>query len=121
MSDTDGTRAGRGFMGFLSLVPCVEQDGPRRNARRLDRAYTVWGTAGVGLDAIRARAVGEPPPAPDRMIRVRVAADLPAAEQPKVEVMDAKSPAFAGLVAAARQAKGADFSICDVAVPARLR
>lgn len=93
----------------------------REPARRLDRAYTVWGTAVVGLDAIRAMAVGEPPAEPDRMIRVRVAADLPEAERPRVEVMDETSAAFAGLADAARRAKGADFSVCDVAVPARMR
>lgn len=93
----------------------------REPARRLDRAYTVWGTAVVGLEAIRAMAVGEPPAAPDRMIRVRVAADLPPAERPRVEVMDVRGAAFAGVAEAARRAKGADFSVCDVTVPARMR
>lgn len=93
----------------------------RAPARRLDRAYTVWGTAVIGLDAIRAMAVGEPPAEPDRMLRVRVASDLAAAERPKVEVMDVRGPAFAAVVAAGRKAKGADFTVCDVQAPARIR
>jgi peptidylprolyl isomerase len=89
----------------------------RDAARRLDRAYTVWGTAVSGLDVIRAMAVGEPPADPDRMIRVRVASDLPAAERPRLQVMTGK--ALEARIAAARRARGADFSVCDVGVPTR--
>lgn len=93
----------------------------RAASRRLDRDYTPWGRAVIGLEVVRAMAVGEPPAKPDRMTRVRVAADLPLAERPKVEVMDEHGEAFAELVARERAARGADFSICDVEVPARLR
>lgn len=91
----------------------------RAAARRLDRDYTVWGTAVVGLDVIRAVAVGEPPAEPDRMITVRVASDLPAAERPGLQIMDERSPDFAAQVAKARKARGADFTVCDVQVPVR--
>jgi peptidylprolyl isomerase len=90
----------------------------REAARRLDRAYTVWGTAVEGLDAIRAMAVGEPPADPDRMIRVRVAADLPRAEQPRIEVMS--GAALNAHIAAVRRGRGADFTVCDVSVPVRV-
>ncbi|HEX5377776.1 MAG TPA: peptidylprolyl isomerase [Phenylobacterium sp.] len=93
----------------------------RDAARRLDRDYAVWGKVVVGLDVVRAVAVGEPPARPDRMVRVRVASDLPDAERPKVEVMNERSAAFAGLVAKARRAGGADFTVCDVEVPVRGR
>ena len=49
----------------------------RAPARRLDHDYAVWGRVVQGLDVVRAIKVGEPPVDPDRMIRVRVAADLP--------------------------------------------
>lgn len=93
----------------------------RDAARRLDRDYTVWGRVVVGLDIVRAITVGEPPANPDRMLKVQVAADMPQAERPKVEVLDEHGPAFAKLVAKARAAKGADFTVCDVDVPARVR
>ena len=91
----------------------------RAASRRLDRSYTVWGRAVVGLDVIRAMAVGEPPARPDVMRKVRVAADLPPAERPKVEVMDEHGQSFAALVAKVRRDKGADFTICDIEVPTR--
>ena len=57
----------------------------RDAARRLDHEYTVVGRAVVGLEVIRRMAVGEPPDRPDRMTRVRVAADLPPADRPAIE------------------------------------
>ena len=89
----------------------------REAARRLDRAYTVWGTAVEGLDVIRAMAVGEPPADPDRMIRVRVAADLPQAERPNIEVMSGR--ALEARIAAVRRARGADFTVCDMSLATR--
>jgi len=91
----------------------------RDPARRLDHDYTAFGRVVVGLDVVRAIAVGEPPAAPDRMLRVRLAADLPDADRPRFERMDEHDPAFAALVAKARAAKGADFSVCDIEVPVR--
>jgi peptidylprolyl isomerase len=92
----------------------------RDAARRLDRDYTVWGKVVVGLDVVRAVTVGEPPAHPDKMLKVRVMADMPLADRPKVEVMDDHSAALSRLVAKIRAAKGADFTVCDVEVPVRL-
>jgi peptidylprolyl isomerase len=86
--------------------------------RRLDHDYTAWGRIVVGQDVLNALAVGEPPANPDRMTRVRVAAELPARERPRVEVED--GAALRARIDAARAAKGADFSVCDVAPVARV-
>jgi peptidylprolyl isomerase len=91
----------------------------REAARRLDHDYTAFGRVVVGLDVVRAMAVGEPPEAPDRMLRVRLLADLPEADRPRFERMDEHDPAFAALIAQKRAAEGADFSVCDVEVPVR--
>lgn len=91
----------------------------REAARRLDRAYTAWGTAVAGLEVVRALAVGEPPAEPDQMLRVRVAADLPATAQPGLDVMETHGTAFAAHVEAVRRERGADFTVCDVTVPVR--
>jgi peptidylprolyl isomerase len=55
------------------------------------------------------------------MLTVRVLADLPEAERPKVYVMDANGPAFARLLARTRREKGADFSVCDIDLPVMVR
>ena len=91
----------------------------RAAARRLDHDYAVWGRVVQGLGVVRAVAVGEPPAAPDRMVRVRVAADLPAAEWPNLEILNERGPAFARAVAQLRRQKGPAFSVCDVTFPTR--
>ena len=87
----------------------------------LDKRYTAWGRVLAGLDVVRAIKTGEPVVDPDRMNRVRVLADLPEAERPQVQVIDPRGPAFRRLVSRTRQAKGADFSVCDIDLPARAR
>lgn len=92
----------------------------RSSSRRLDRDYTVWGRIVAGREVNGLLAVGEPPAAPDRMLKVRVAADMPAAERPRLSILNQESPAFRTLVRQTRMAKGADFSICDLEVPVRV-
>jgi len=92
----------------------------RDPARRLDRDYTVWGRAVIGLDVVRKIRVGFPPKDPDRMLKVRVLSDIPVAERPTIEVMDTHGPAFTALIAKARQSKGANFTPCDIDVPAKM-
>ncbi|MFL5294887.1 MAG: peptidylprolyl isomerase [Phenylobacterium sp.] len=91
----------------------------RAPARRLDHDYAVWGRVVEGLDVVRAINVGEPPKDPDRMLKVRLAADLPAAERPKLTVENERGAAFRARLAAIRAQKGAAFSVCDVSVRVR--
>jgi peptidylprolyl isomerase len=86
----------------------------RAPARRLDHDYAVWGRVAQGLEVVRAIKVGEPPADPDRMIRVRLAADLPTAERPHLEVANPDGPAFRARAAALRARLGARFTICDL-------
>jgi peptidylprolyl isomerase len=46
------------------------------DARFLDKQYTVWGKVIEGMEAVDQLARGEPPRSPDKMISVRVAADV---------------------------------------------
>jgi peptidylprolyl isomerase len=74
------------------------------------------------MDAVRAIKVGEPVADPqDRMERVRLLADLPEKERPKVRVIDPKGPWFKAEIARARALKGADFSACDVEIPVEVK
>ena len=45
------------------------------DARFLDRQYTAWGKVSKGMEVIDKLAKGEPPRNPDRIVRMRVAAD----------------------------------------------
>ncbi len=91
----------------------------RDASRRLDHDYAVWGRVIEGQDVVRAITVGEPPKTPDKMVRVRVMADLAPAERPRLEVEDVRSEAFAREIAKARQERGADFTPCDIAIATR--
>lgn len=86
----------------------------------LDKRYTVWGRVVWGQDAVNRLAVGEPPPNPDRMLAVRVAADLPESERAPIYVLRTDGPDFRRLVEETRRERGADFSVCDVQIPARV-
>ncbi|WP_372706331.1 peptidylprolyl isomerase [Brevundimonas sp.] len=91
----------------------------------LDKRYSIWGMTVAGLDVIRslkssATADGMVASEPDRMTRVRVAADIPEAERPTVQVLDTASTRFRALVDQTRAARGADFSVCDVTLPVQV-
>ena len=90
----------------------------------LDKRYTVWGAVVSGLDVVRALKTGEGDGGlvtdPDRMIRVRIASDIPEAERPVAQVLDTASPRFRTLVESTRAARGADFSVCDIVLPAQV-
>ena len=79
----------------------------------LERKYTPWGRVLIGQDVAKALKVGEPAVNPDKMTSIRVAADLPADQQPKVQVVDTAGP---WVKAAAKYASDA----CDIELPARL-
>jgi peptidylprolyl isomerase len=91
----------------------------RAPARRLDHDYAVWGRVVQGLDVVRAINVGEPPRDPDRMLKVRVAADLPPAERPRVDLLDPHGAEFRARLGRLKARRGAAFSICDAPVAIR--
>ncbi len=89
---------------------------------KLEGRYTVWGRVIAGLEVVRALKVGEPVAAPqDRMERVRLLADIPAAERPKVRVIDPTGPWFKAEIARNREVNGGAVSPCGVAVPAEVK
>jgi peptidylprolyl isomerase len=86
----------------------------------LDRRYTVWGRAVIGLDVIRALKIGEPVVEPDKMLTVRVLSDIPEAERPRVMIQRTDGPAFKARLAASIEERGAAFSNCDIAPEGRI-
>jgi peptidylprolyl isomerase len=88
----------------------------------LEKRYTGWGRVISGLDVVRAIKVGEPVAAPqDKMDKVRILADIPAAERPKVRVIDPKSAWFKAEIDSARARMGADFSACAIRIPSEIK
>jgi peptidylprolyl isomerase len=93
----------------------------RQTFPTLDAQYTPFGRVVAGLEVVRAIKTGEPPISPDTMTKVRMAADIPAAERPNVWRVDPASPDFRANLAATLAARGAEFTPCDIAVPSEIR
>jgi peptidylprolyl isomerase len=74
-----------------------------------------------GLPVVRALKVGEPVVDPDIMIKVQVLADIPASERPKVQVLNVSTAYFTAMAERMKAQKGADFSVCDLELPAQVR
>ena len=88
----------------------------------LEKRYTAFGRVVDGLEVVRAIKTGEPVADPqDRMERVRILADMPAAERPSVRVVDTAGPWFAAQVAQQRAEDGADFSACNLKIPSEVK
>jgi peptidylprolyl isomerase len=86
----------------------------------LDKRYTIFGRVVWGLDAVMRLAVGNPPPNPDRMLAVRIAGDVPENERAPIFVLRTDGPQFRELIEDTRRERRADFSVCDVDIPARV-
>jgi peptidylprolyl isomerase len=86
----------------------------------VNKRYTIWGRVVWGQDAVMAIAVGNPPDHPDRMLAVRVAADVPENERAPIYILRTDGPDFRQLIEETRRRRGADFSVCDVQIPARV-
>lgn len=86
----------------------------------LNKTYSAFGRVVWGQDVVQQIAVGEPPATPDRMLAVRVAADLPEAERAPIYVLRSDGPRFRDLIEDTRRDRRADFSVCDVEIPARV-
>lgn len=88
----------------------------------LDKNYTAFGRVLSGLDVVRSIKTGEPVPEPrDKMISVKLLADLPADKRPSIQVMDTRSAAFKALVTKRQAEMGPSFTNCDVDVPVQVK
>jgi peptidylprolyl isomerase len=88
----------------------------------LEKRYTAFGRVIAGLDVVRAIKVGEPVADPqDKMLKVQVLADMPAATRPKIRVIDPKSAWFKAEIANVRATMGADFTACAIQIPSEVK
>ncbi len=95
----------------------------RAKADHLDTQYSIWGNTVMGYDLLEKPQVGTigeiPDWRPDQMNSVRIAADLPEADRPTVQVLKTDSPAFQNWIKTQKTAEGTYPDICDIAVPTR--
>lgn len=88
----------------------------------LEKRYTAFGRMISGLEAVRAIKTGEPVEEPrDKMLKVQMLADMPAATRPKVKVIDPRSAWFAAEVTRVRNLMGADFTACAIQIPSEVK
>ncbi|WP_414695405.1 peptidylprolyl isomerase [Phenylobacterium sp.] len=88
----------------------------------LEKRYTAWGRVIAGQDVVNSIKTGEPvEPPQDWMNTVRLLSDIPATERPTVRVVDTKGAWFKREIERVRAARGADFSACDVSIPAEVK
>jgi peptidylprolyl isomerase len=92
----------------------------------LDKLYTAYGAVISGEDVVRAIKSGPSPSGAvaeprDKMTSVRVLADIPEAERPKVRVLDPRGPWFRVLADRARKEKVIEFGVCDVSLIADVK
>jgi peptidylprolyl isomerase len=92
----------------------------------LDKLYTAFGRVLAGQDVVDAIKTGESggqvAPPQDKMISVKVVADMPQAARPKVRVVDPASPwAKAAIQRAMAASNPLDFTVCDVKLPVEVK
>jgi len=86
----------------------------------LDHRYSIWGRVVWGQEAVNQLRAGEPPPRPDAMRKVRIAADLPPQQQAPLYLPRIDGPVFADMIAAQRAELGDGFSLCALELTARI-
>ena len=89
---------------------------------QLDEKYTAVGRVIVGQNIVDSIKTGEPVAEPrDRMVKVRMLADMAPADRPVVKIIDTRSAYFAGLAKREKAAKGDDFSPCDLTIASTIK
>lgn len=130
MAVTSDGRVSANALHCQGVVSMARSDNPnsgnsqffimRQPNTALDKRYTIFGRVVWGLPAVMQIAVGNPPPNPDRMVAVRIAADLPESERAPIYILRTDGPQFRDLIEETRRERRADFSVCDVEIPARV-
>ena len=96
----------------------------RNSYPSLNRLYSIWGRVVWGnenLTKIKVGTKGETPNfTPDKMLSVRVAADIPESERLPVRVMKTNSKSFQAHLEKLKSTSGKYPEVCDIPVPARL-
>jgi peptidylprolyl isomerase len=115
--------------GTLGMARATEPDSAnsqfffmREAYPTLNGNYTVFGRVLSGQNVVRSIKVGEPPAEPmDVMTKVRIMADIPAEERPKILVMDTNAQPFRDYANAWRATQGVGPDVCKLPIPVALQ
>ena len=95
----------------------------RGTAEHLDRNYSIWGSTVYGREHLTKFKVGvkgdDASFVPDVMRKVRIAADIPESERPRIQTLKVDSPAFDQYLTTQKGASGNYPDICDITIPNR--
>ena len=95
---------------------------PDHATHALDKKYTAFGRALAGQDVIDQIKTGEPVAAPqDKMLSVKLLADLPEASRPQIRVIDPASAWYKAEVERQRAKAGSNYSICRAELPVEVK
>ncbi|PQA86818.1 peptidylprolyl isomerase [Hyphococcus luteus] len=88
----------------------------------LDQRYTTWGWIVDGYEATRRIVRGEPPSRPTPIIRMRVAADIPASDREDIKVMKTDEKIFMDYLKATGDVSDDGYvkDICEIKVPVKV-
>ncbi|HEY2178171.1 MAG TPA: peptidylprolyl isomerase, partial [Caulobacteraceae bacterium] len=93
----------------------------RGTNNNLDQKYSAPGRVIAGMDVVKAIKTGEPvAPPQDKMVTVRVLADLPPAQRPIVRVIDPRGPWFQAQVRRVGTEKVVGLGPCDLDLPSQV-
>ena len=94
----------------------------RDTQHNLDGQYTAIGRVIAGQDVVSSIKTGEPvAPPQDKMLKVRVLADIPQAERPSVRVIDTAGPWFTAEIPRVKAEKLVGLSPCDFTLPSQVK
>ncbi len=94
------------------------------DAQSLNTQYSIWGRAVMGvevIDSIKVGVNGENEGfVPDKMKRVRLAADLPDDEQPKIKILKTQGADFKRFIETQKKQDGTYKDICNIEIPTQI-
>lgn len=115
--------------GILSMARASDPDSANSqffvmlgdHRRSLDRLYTVFGRVVIGVENLEKIAEGEPPKNPTVITRMRIASELPSAQQVSIREMKADSASFRSIVELSGDVSdGFVRNLCALKLPIRM-
>jgi len=95
------------------------------SAQGLNTQYSIWGRAVMGADLIDRIKVGVNGETegfvPDKMNRVRLAADLPEDQQPRIKMLKTQGADYQRFLETQKKQDGSYKDICDIEIPTQIK